>query len=325
MLRVAVVGIGGWGKNHVRVIRQLANENLVEEVYVVDIDEEKQRYARRVYNAITAYSIDQIAGKVDAAIVATPTNMHFQHAMSLVGRGVHVLVEKPFTSNMEEAIKLVEGAERRGVVVSTGFLLRFHYGIRKIRDLVARGDLGDILSIYAKRANYWPQRVGDLGVVKDLMIHDVDLISFITGKRARMVFAVTGSIRGHYEDCAQALLAYDGFSALLDANWVTPYKTRLFEITGTRCIAKIDFMTNSLTLATPEGISMPLLHVEEPLLVQDRNFLLAVANKGGEVISPFDILYSLAVCEAIAESGSRGRPVPLDEILNKYEVERFRN
>jgi len=323
VLKVAVVGVGGWGRNHVRVIRQLAGENLVDEVYVVDVDEEKLKYASKVFGAIPSHSIERVAERVDAAIVATPTNMHFQHAMEFIKRGVHVLVEKPFTSNVGEAIRLLEAAERNGLVVTTGFLLRFHPGVRRIKELVEGGGLGDILSIYAKRANYWPQRVGDLGVVKDLMIHDVDLISFITGRRAHIVYAVTGSLRGSYEDYAQALLTYDGFSALLDANWVTPHKTRVFEVTGTKCIARIDFVSNVLTIATPEGISTPLLQFEEPLLAQDRNFLLAVANKGGDVVPSSDILYSLAVCESIVESGIRRSLVSLRDTLRKYGVDEW--
>lgn len=306
-----MVGIGGWGKNHLRVVTQLKGEDLVEVVYAVDIDEARLRWAERVYGARPVKGVEKARDlDVDAAIIATPTSLHAAHAAVFLSRGIATLVEKPFAASLREAHELLDAAG--GTLVTTGYLLRFHQGVRHVRNNLGR--LGRFLTAYGKRTSRWPVRPGDVGVIKDLAIHDVDLLTYITGRRAASVYALGGSTRGQYEDHAQIFARYDGASAIFEANWLTPYRFRKLELTGDQGIYVVDFATDEVYFYGEEGVYRPRIEMAEPLLVQDREFIKAAAGRGGEVVDREDILYTMRFCEAAVESIKTGRVVYLDEL-----------
>lgn len=310
-MKVAVVGIGGWGKNHLRVATLLKGEDLVDVVYAVDIDEGRLRLAEKTYGAVPIKGVENAANlDVDAAIVATPTTLHASHASLFLSRGIPTLVEKPFAATLQEAYQLLDAAGR--TVVTTGYLLRFHQGVRYVKNNLQK--LGRFLTAYGKRTSRWPLRPGDVGVVKDLAIHDIDLVTYITGRRASAVYASGGSTRGTYEDHAQIFAQYDGASALYEANWLTPYRFRKIEITGDQGIFAVDFATDDVYFYGEEGVYRPRLEMAEPLLLQDREFLRAASGRGGEVVDRGDILYTMKFCEAAVSSIKIGKVVHLEEL-----------
>ncbi|MFN3804205.1 MAG: Gfo/Idh/MocA family oxidoreductase [Pyrobaculum sp.] len=311
MYKVAVVGIGGWGKNHLRVAAQLAGEGLVEVIYAVDIDEERLRWAERTYRAVAVRGVERAGAlDVDAAVVATPTALHLSHAAVFLSRGIPTLVEKPFTATLEETYRLLDVAGR--TLVTTGYLLRFHPGVRYIKSRLAH--LGRFLNAYGKRTSRRPQRPGDVGVVKDLAIHDIDLVAYITGERASLVYARGGSAAGGHEDHAQIFTQHDGGSAIYEANWLTPYKFRKLELTGDRAIFAVDFVAEEVYLYGEDGIYRPRLEPAEPLLQQDREFLKAALGMGGEVVPREDVIYTMKICEAAVASIRTKRPIHIDEV-----------
>lgn len=310
-MKVAVVGIGGWGKNHLRVVSQLRGEDLVDEVYAVDIDEAKLKWAEKVYKARSVKGIEKASDlDVDATIVATPTTLHAAHAAVFLSRGIPTLVEKPFAASLRETYELLDIARR--TLVTTGYLLRFHQGVRYVKNNL--GKLGRFLTAYSKRTSRWPVRPGDVGVVKDLVIHDVDLLAYITGRRALTVYALGGSTRGTYEDHVQVFAKFDEAAAVFEANWLTPYKFRKLEITGDQGIFAIDFATDEVYFYGEDGVYRPRLEIVEPLVVQDREFLKAASGRGGEIVDREDIIYTMKFCEAAVLSLKTGRLVHLDEV-----------
>jgi Predicted dehydrogenases and related proteins len=310
-MRVAVVGIGGWGKNHLRVVTLLKGEGLVDEIYAVDIDEDRLKWAERVYGARAVKGVDKAVDlDVDAAIVATPTTLHAAHASVFLSRGIPTLVEKPFAATLQETYQLFDVAGR--TLVTTGYLLRFHQGVRYVKSNIYR--LGRFLTAYGKRTSRWPVRPGDVGVVKDLAIHDIDLVTYITGRRASAVYASGGSTRGAYEDHAQIFAQYDGASALYEANWLTPYRFRKIEITGDQGIFVVDFATDDTYFYGEDGVYRPRLEAVEPLHLQDREFLKAASGRGGEVVDREDIIYTMKFCEAAVASIKTGKIVYLDQL-----------
>ena len=312
MLKVAVVGVGGWGKNHVRVFKLLSAEGLVDELYAVDIDEGRLKWAEKVYGARPLRSIDEaVRADVDAAVVATPTKMHRDHASALLDAGISILVEKPFTENYVQAVELLDRA--RGVVVTTGYVLRFHPAVRYLRDRL--GDLGRVVSIYGRRTSPRPQRPGDVGVVKDLTIHDFDLALYAVGSKASSASAY-GLVEDGQAVHAQIFTRGDRFSSFYESSWTPSYKFRRFEVVGTEGMAAVDFSTDALMFFKHEGTWSPRLSGEEPLLAQDREFLKAVAGRGGYVVPAEDIVYTLKLCDAAEISIKKGREVYLDELDN---------
>jgi len=174
--------------------------------------------------------------------------------------------------------------------------------------------LGRFLTAYGKRTSRWPLRPGDVGVVKDLAIHDIDLVTYITGLRATSVYASGGSTRGMYEDHVQIFSHYDGASAIYEANWLTPYKFRKLELTGEQGIFIVDFATDEIYFYGEEGVYRPRLEIAEPLLIQDREFLKAASGRGGEVVNREDIIYTMKFCEAAILSIKTGRAVSLGDL-----------
>lgn len=312
MLRVAVVGIGGWGKNHVRVFKLLSTEGLVDELYAVDIDEGRLKWAEKVYGAKPLRSIeDVIKANVDAAVIATPTKMHYEHASLLLSAGISLLVEKPFAENYVQTIELLD--KSRGVVVTTGYVLRFHPAVRYLKEGLHK--LGDVVSVYSRRTSPRPQRVGDVGVIKDLALHDFDLTLYVTGNKAFSVSAY-GLLEGGYVAHAQIFTRGDKFSSFYESSWTPSYKFRRFEVVGTDGMAHVDFSTDSLTFFGRDAVWSPRLTGEEPLFVQDREFLKAVAGKGGYIVPSEDIIYSIKLSDAAEISIKRKREVYLDELDN---------
>ncbi|MEL9990779.1 MAG: Gfo/Idh/MocA family oxidoreductase [Thermoproteus sp.] len=310
MLKVAVVGIGGWGKNHVRVLKLLAAEGFVDELYVVDIDENKLKWAQKVYGASPLRTLDEVVkADVDAAIIATPTKMHYEHALRLLSAGISLLVEKPFTENYMQAIELLDRS--RGVVITTGYVLRFHPAVKYLRENLNR--LGGTVSIYSRRTSPKPQRVGDVGVIKDLAIHDFDLALYVASSRASVVSAY-GFVEDGNVVHAQIFARGKGLSSFYEASWTPSYKFRRFEIVGTDGMASIDFSTDTLTFFGRDATWSPKLAGEEPLLLQDREFLKAVAGQGGSVVPREDIIYSVKLCDAAEISIKTGREVYLDDL-----------
>ncbi len=312
-MRAAVIGIGGWGKNHLRVLALLRGEGLLDEVYAVDVDESRLSWASRAFGVGTLRGIDGVVSRdVDAAIIATPSPLHYEHATALVEAGIHVLVEKPFTATLGEAIDLLSRA--RNVVVTTGFLLRFHPGVRYVRERLGQL-VGRLVGVRSKRTSRWPSRASDVGVVKDLMIHDFDTVRYVTGEAPKTIYGAVAALEHEYDDFAQALASYGDFAAVFEASWITPFRVRKMEFTGSRGYVEVDFVNDTVTVYGDDGVHSPPIPSEEPLLAMDRNFLLAARNMGGEVVPREDILFALAACEATLRSSAVGAPISVDMLL----------
>ncbi len=296
-----------------RALLTLRGEGLLDEVYAVDVDEGRLAWASRAYGVGTLRSIDEaVARDVDVAIVATPSPLHYDHALLLAEAGIHMLVEKPFTATLGEAVDLLSRAG--DIVVTTGFLLRFHPGVRYVRERL-REAVGRLVGVRSKRTSRWPSRASDVGVVKDLMIHDFDTVRYVTGEAPRTIYGVTATLEHEYDDFAQALVSYGDFAAVLEASWITPFKARRVEFTGSKGYIELDFVNDTVHVYNDAGVYSPSLPREEPLLAMDRNFLLAASGKGGEVVPREDILLALAACEAVARSSALGGPIPVDGLL----------
>ena len=193
-----------------------------------------------------------------------------------------------------------------------GFIERFNPAVRKAKQMVDNGEIGKIVLASAKRVSRWPERIGDVGVIKDLAIHDIDIISNLFGNEVEQVYAIAGSMTHKLEDYANITLSFkDGKSASIEANWLTPRKIRRLTITGTEGIIQLEYITQEVTLENQRMSYTPFLNQEEPLKVELEYFLNAVSR--GEAIHPSgeDGLTALRICEAALKSAASHQLVSL--------------
>jgi len=198
-LNVAVIGCGSWGTNQVRVFSDLPESSLVA---AADIDENTARGIGEKYRVDWYTDIEKVLDRpdVEAVTICTPTVTHADIALAAIESGKHVLVEKPMTNTVEEAETLIRAAEKQGVYLSVGFIERFNPAFREGLKIISRGEIGDVILAHTRHVSRRPLRIGDVGVVKDLAIHDIDIVNQLFEEMPRSVFASAGNIAHSFED-----------------------------------------------------------------------------------------------------------------------------
>lgn len=243
-VRLAVVGAGHLGRIHARLASQLPEVHLA---YVVDPCETARETTARETGATPIPHWRELVGAVDAAVVATPTSTHADTAGELLRAGVHCLVEKPITPTGVEADRLVQLARRSQTVLQVGHVERFNPAFESIRSHMA-----DPKYIEARRHSGFTFRSTDVGVVLDLMIHDIDVVLSLTRSSVRQVDALGISVVGEHEDMVSARLQFEsGAVAQLSASRVSYRPERTMQIFTSRRFASVDFADRQATLVEP--------------------------------------------------------------------------
>jgi UDP-N-acetylglucosamine 3-dehydrogenase len=311
-LCVAVIGTGQWGKNHARVYKELPSTELVA---ICDVNAERAKAMADQYG-VKAYSdsTEMLKDKsIEAVNVCTWSTILAQEAMKALNAGKHVLVEKPMATSPEQARQLVKTAEENGLHLTVGFLMRFIPGLQLIRQSVENKKIGELVCITAKRVSQWPERIGDVGVVKDTAIHDIDVMRFISKQDPISVYAKMGSMRNKkFEDYAQIMLTYaNGESAFIETNWLTPYKTRTLIATGTEAIMRLDYNTQDLWIEQKTETIQPRLAFQEPLKAELQHFVDCIAEKKKPIVTGEDGVKALEIATAAMESSAKNTAIQL--------------
>ena len=330
--RVAVIGAGAMGRNHLRVLHDLDEAQLVA---LADADEgAAQRSARRF--GIPAY-IDHTqmldAMKPDAVIVAVPTALHTGVVLEAIARGVHVLVEKPIASTVDEGQELMQAAQEAGVLLAVGHIERYNPAIVELHKRLRAGELGRVFKMHARRLGPFPPRVRDVGVVIDLATHDVDIMRWLSGSEVRRVYAETArQIHTDHEDLLSGVLRFDdGVIGVLDINWLTPTKIRELMITGERGTFHVNYLTQDLffyennyvktdwdTISNISGVSegdMVRLRIDksEPLKIELESFLRAASGDNvAHIVSAEDGIAALRIVHKLVEAGLEGTVMEME-------------
>jgi len=312
-LGVAVIGTGFWGKNHARVYKELPNTELVA---ICDVNADRAKTIASQFG-VKAYtnSVRMLKNsRIEAVSICTWSTMLAKEALKALHAGKHVLVEKPMATNTRQAEELLKTADKAGLHLTVGFLMRFIPGLQQIRDAVASKKIGDLVSATAKRVSEWPERIGDVGVVKDTAIHDIDVMRFVTNEDPISVYAKMGSMRHRkFEDYAQIMLTYEGGkSAFIESNWLTPYKTRVLSVTGSDAIMKLDYITQELWVESKKETVQPRLPFQEPLKMELQHFAECVLEKKKPVVTGVDGLKALKIAIAAQKSSAKNAVVKLD-------------
>ena len=242
-LRVGVIGAGIMGSNHARVLAGLAGVQLVG---VADPDSKQRDLVTRVLGCPAVTDMDKLFELgVDAVTIAAPTHLHRDVSLACIARGVHLLVEKPIASTVEEGREIIAAARKAGVQLMVGHVERFNPAVIAIKKAI-EGE--DILSIGITRVGPFPPRMSNVGVVIDLAVHDIDLIRWFTDSDIVEVQPQLSSAVAEREDIA--LLQYrtkSGVLAHINTNWLTPFKARNVTVATRGKYVKGDLLTREVT------------------------------------------------------------------------------
>src|SRR5438477_6842053 len=222
-LRIGVVGVGHIGSNHARLYAEIPS---AEFTAVYDVDPFRSRTIGGKFGATPAKSLDEFMDMVDAASVATPTNTHYAIARSLLAKGKHVLVEKPITDNTAHATELAELAASSGLILQVGHVERFNPVLGALEKYLTHPRF-----IEAHRLAPYTERSTDIGVVLDLMIHDLEVILNFIRSPLWSIDAVGVPVLSQSEDIVNAWLQFeDGCVANVTANGISPERVRKMRI-----------------------------------------------------------------------------------------------
>ncbi len=316
-----MIGAGFWGRNHARVLSEIPS---VELCAVVDVEAQRAEQVARRYNipnVYTDYRKILQGGEVDAVSICTPTITHAEIALDCIRDGVAVLVEKPMAANLKEAIEIYDTVKSCGGKLMVGFIERFNAAVQYMLSALSDGVIGTPLTIAARRIGPWPERIGDVGVVKDVAIHDIDLTHYFFGSTPLQIYATGGALRHSYEDYVQALMYFDEVrSASVEANWLSSKKKRDMRITGTEGVAHIEFLTGEVIIEKPDYSISPTINYVEPLKSELTYFVEQLRASRELVPGPREGLLSLAVAEAILNSMKSRRTVSLEQVLAEWGI-----
>ncbi len=243
-VRVAVVGVGHLGKEHARILGGLPE---VELVGVMDVNFEQAQIVARRHHTQAYHDFWPLLNLVDAASIVVPTSYHLAVAREFLKRGIPLLIEKPLARNTAEAQELVDLADRHGAILQVGHIERFNPAYEELRSRPFQPKL-----VRAQRMGPFTGRSTDVGVVLDVMIHDIDLVLALVKGPVCSVEAVGMSVFGQHEDVASARLhCADGCVAELTASRAHPTAQRQMQLWGPEGYAEADFAARKLTLVQP--------------------------------------------------------------------------
>jgi predicted dehydrogenase len=321
-LRGAVLGLGMIGRHHARLLQASPEVD-----FAGAVDPGGDRFGA-VHDPEKVFASIGDLPEVDFAIVAVPTEVHLEAVRALAARGAHLLVEKPLASTTSEAQELIGVVRDAGVRAAVGHVERFNPALLELRRRL--GELGEVLLIRTERVGPFPDRVRDVGVVKDLGTHDLDLVRWLGGSPIASLAAQTGHVMGReHEDLVLVTgrLA-SGVTFSCNVDWISPTKIRRTRVLGAQGMFEADTLTADLTLfRNGERATAPWLQQQrgvtegdmtrfaiakpEPLGVELQAVLAMARGDDSQIVTLEEGLETVRVAEAVLESARSGETVRL--------------
>lgn len=286
-LRVAVVGTGHLGSLHAKIYSLIQKKAGISLVGVCDIDKKAAKEVAKKYNTDYCLDYHDLIGKVDAVSIVVPTSLHYEVAKDFLKAGVHVLIEKPITKTLEEADELLELAKDKNLIIQVGHIERFNSAVRAVEPLLSKPrfiECQRLGSISKKK------RIKDVGVVLDLMIHDIDIILGLVKSKVKNIEAVGISTVSDHEDLANVRLTFqNNVIADITASRVTKEETRKIRIFQEESYILLDYLHQEAFLFQKSSKKIDKQKIKirkkEPLKVELKAFINCVRNKKKPTVS----------------------------------------
>jgi len=245
-IKTAVIGVGNMGQHHVRVYSEISDL-----VAVADVNAENGMRIARKYGVkfYRDYQMILTEEEIGAVSIAVPTELHKNLAITCLQRKIPTLVEKPIAGLIRDAEEIVEEAKKNDTFLMVGHIERFNPAVMKLKKLIDRGRLGQIISLLAVRVGINPPFGKDLDVATDLAIHDVDVFNYLLGEFPRGRKIIRHKVFKHNTaDSASIIIEYEKTTGMIQANWITPIKIRKLYVTGTNGFAELDYINQKLVV-----------------------------------------------------------------------------
>jgi len=243
-LRAGVLGLGMMGRNHARVLSELDG------VEFVGVFDPAPTVPARVHDRPVVHELDELlALGIDYAVIATPTVYHLDMGTRLAEEGIHALIEKPVASTGESAVQLRDLFASKGLIGGVGHIERYNPALQAARQRIEEDLIGEIYQIATRRQGPFPGRIADVGVIKDLASHDIDLTAWVAQQEYVSVNARTAHRSGRpHEDMVVAVGTLSGGTITSHVvNWLTPFKERVTIISGEKGVLVADTLNANLT------------------------------------------------------------------------------
>ncbi len=325
MLRTGLIGLGAMGRNHLRVLGELAGTVLVGAV------DPAPAAVKMPPDVPLLRTVEELVARgIDYAVVACPTALHEQIGLQLAEAGVHTLFEKPLADTVDAAQRLQEAFRSRGLIAGVGHIERYNPALQNLRERLTAGSLGEVYQVVTRRQGPFPARISDVGVVKDLATHDIDLTSWVTNQDYTSVAALTARKSGREHEDMVVVLAELSGGVMVNhiVNWLSPLKERSTIVTGERGCYIVDTLTADLTFYANGAVSTDWEAIRnfrgvsegdvtrfaiarrEPLVVEHEHFRDAVES-GDEtgIVTSAQGLRTVEISTAVLESAATGQTV----------------
>ncbi|MCK4763601.1 MAG: Gfo/Idh/MocA family oxidoreductase [Candidatus Aminicenantes bacterium] len=314
-MKIAVIGAGSMGKNHIRVLRNIP---CVDEIVVSDINPETQTAAvnRFALRKTYAHHLEMLEKEEpDGVIVATPPHSHKGIVLDIIAAGIPVLVEKPIAGNIKDAEEMIAAADRSGVLLTVGHIERFNPVVTKIKEFIDDGFIDNIYLVNTHRIGPFPKRLlGNVeGVLIDLAVHDFDIINYLVGKIQSIQSQIIRS--GKQEIYVKTLMDLEtDIKASSEFSWISPRMVRCIEIYCEKGMFYGDYFNQEVwfyenddydnitdnvepffcggLVKSGKVIKYPI-YKQEPLLLELFNFIEAIKGKEDILVKPREALISL--------------------------------
>lgn len=326
-MKYGVVGTGYWGSNHVRVASELADAGAIDDVIICDVDEE--RAAELADEHGVDYTTDFREMDADVATVATPSTTHERIASNLLATGTDVLVEKPLALDSDAAWNIVETAEEHDRTLGVGHIFRYHPGLRKLKELVDAGELGEVKYLHTARFSFRVPRE-TTGVLYSLAVHDVDVYNYLLEDDPDSIYCTRDEVvRDGIDETTTLTMEYGDATGVVHSSWQVPVfgKRRDLAVVGSDGAAYLDYLADTEvevydTYLEPDGAGDLRAHegesrtVEaadrEPLKAEIEAFVQASREGRDPLASGRVGARTVELLERAEEADERGEAVPIE-------------
>jgi UDP-N-acetylglucosamine 3-dehydrogenase len=312
--------MGSMGQNHARILSEMGILGGLTDTVPSVAKSAGKRFSVKYF--INYH--DMLQRDFDAVVIATPTSTHMKIASAAIGGGKHVLLEKPMTGSSADLRALSALAKRRKTVLAGGFTERHNPVVEFAKRSIQSKAYGDLITAATRRVSSMPTRVGDVGVVMDLGVHDIDVLQYVVAKRPRSVYALGGISRGtKHEDHANILIEFEGDeTGFVEVNWLTPMKVRRLALTCSKNFVEVDYIDQSALVCSsflgpfesnnlysvPMELEMRRISPkkDEPLKRELRNFIESIDKGTPPLVTSESATTTLKIAEAALRSMRMG-------------------